>query len=268
VTFALLYVPTTGSNGFQRDSTPDNISIITKGYWIAETVVTQKLWAAIMTASSNISAPSSFDGNTGNEPHDTETQDQRPVETITWYDAVEFCNLLSEADGKDKVYDITVNSRDGGGTGSIDDATVTADFTKNGYRLPTEMEWMWAAMGATDAATGYSKAFAGSTGSNAIGAYAWYTTNSTSKTHEVGKKTANELGIKDMSGNVWEWCWDWYDDYPTVTKSDYAGADSGSARVMRGGSWSNPATRCSVAFRGDGDSDNQSSTLGFRVVRQ
>ena len=129
----------------------------------------------------------------------------------------------------------------------------TANWAANGYRLPTEMEWMWAAMGADTAApgvtnaTGYLKAFAGSTGSNLIDNYAWYTTNSASKTHPAGTKLPNELGLYDLSGNVWEWTWDWYAAYPAGTLTDTRGPASGTNRVARGGGWNGAASVCAVA---------------------
>ena len=145
----------------------------------------------------------------------------------------------------------------------------TANWAATGYRLPTEMEWMWAAMGATGGTTGYTKAFAGSTGSNAIGDYAWTWENSSTylKSRPVGAKLANELGLFDMSGNVWEWCWDRYDAYPSGAQTDYRGAASGPYRVERGGSWNDGASSAAVALRGDDYPFNQINTIGFRVVR-
>jgi formylglycine-generating enzyme required for sulfatase activity len=152
----------------------------------------------------------------------------------------------------------------------------TMDTSKNGYRLPTEMEWMWAAMGADKTAqpntSGRSKAFAGSDGSNSIDGYVWYSSNSGSKTHEVGKKGANELGLKDMSGNVWEWCWDMYDGTygsdgtvaATGELTDFTGAASGSIRVLRGGSWFNVASDCVVAYRTDNSPDSPAELVGCR----
>jgi formylglycine-generating enzyme required for sulfatase activity len=87
------------------------------------------------------------------------------------------------------------------------------------------------------------------------------------KTHEVGKKTDNELGIFDMSGNVWEWCWDRYGSYPVGPETDYTGAASGSFRVRRGGGWGYPASDCTVAIRNSIAPGSRGSYLGFRVVR-
>jgi formylglycine-generating enzyme required for sulfatase activity len=144
------------------------------------------------------------------------------------------------------------------------------DTSKNGYRLPTEMEWMWAAMGADTTSqpntTGYSKDFAGWTQN--IGNYAWYGVNAGGKTHEVGKKEANELGLRDMSGNVLEWCWDWKGLYPLSggEKTDYTGVGAGAGRVNRSGSWIDSANFCTVAYRVSFSPYNSCNYLGFRVV--
>jgi formylglycine-generating enzyme required for sulfatase activity len=141
------------------------------------------------------------------------------------------------------------------------------------------MEWMWAAMGAADGGrdgqtdtAGYSKAFAGSDGSNDIWDYVWYKDSDNaahgadSRTHEVGKKKPNELGLFDMSGNVWEWCWDWYGGYPEGRPTNYTGAASGLYRVVRGGAWSVIASSCAVTFRTYGNLGGRGNDVGFRVV--
>ncbi|MDR0553935.1 MAG: SUMF1/EgtB/PvdO family nonheme iron enzyme [Treponema sp.] len=257
------YVP---GGKFQRNSTAGNVSIITKGYWLGETEVTQELFQAIMQTN-----PSHFtnavDGEDG-------TPGKLPVEQVSWYDAIAFCNKLSIADRKQPVYSVDgINDWSGSITIPISNNTTwdaaTQDLSKNGYRLPTEMEWMWAAMGADKTAqpntSGYNKAFAGSNGSNSIGDYAWY--YNSYKTHKVGQKTANELNLSDMSGNVWEWVWDWADSYPNGERTDFTGPASGSNRVLRGGSWNDADLGCKVAYRDNYDVPrSRYNHYGFRVL--
>jgi formylglycine-generating enzyme required for sulfatase activity len=259
------YVP---AGSFQRDDVSANESVITKGYWMGETEVTQELFLAVMGTD-----PSDFD----NEAVAGETQNKRPVEHVNWYQAIAFCNKLSLVDSKDPVYSVSgITDWEGLTYGSIptaSDATwdaATMDTTKNGYRLPTEMEWMWAAMGADTMVqpntTGYSKAFAGSDESNNINDYAWHNGNSSYKTHEVGKKDANELGLRDMSGNVGEWCWDYSNNYPSGMQTDYRGPNEGGLRVNRGGSWGHAASFCAVSSRSSSYPAVGGDSIGFRVV--
>ncbi len=188
-------------------------------FYIADTEVTQALYKSVTGEN-----PSRFNGG-----------DLRPVEQVSWYDAVEFCNRLSEMKGLEKCY-----------SGSGED--IECDFTKNGYRLPTESEWKYAAKGGDK-----SKGFKYS-GSNDIGEVAWYDGNSSGETHPVKRKKPNELGLYDMSGNVWEWCWDSY-------------STSSPDRINRGGGWDNGAVRCSVPNRDHWDPSKTFSYLGFRLAR-
>jgi formylglycine-generating enzyme required for sulfatase activity len=128
------------------------------------------------------------------------------------------------------------------------------------YRLPTEAEWEYAARGGNKS-NGYKYS-----GSNTLGDVAWYDNNSGSKTHQVGTKQPNELGIYDMSGNVWEWCNDWYGAYSSGSQRDPAGASSGASRVLRGGSWINNSRLCRVANRSGDSSGVRNYGLGFRLV--
>ena len=146
----------------------------------------------------------------------------------------------------------------------ITSATVTADWGKSGYRLPTEAQWEYAAKGGNGSPGNYTYS-----GSNTIGNVAWYYDNSENKTHEVGKKQANGLGIYDMSGNVWEWCWDWYGSsyYSSSPGTDPVGPAAGSGRVLRGGSWYSGASYARSASRGRDDPYFRYNLLGFRLVR-
>jgi sulfatase modifying factor 1 len=267
----LKYVP---AGSFQRDGTPANISTVTTSFRMSQYEITQAQYVAVTTAAN----PSLFIGET------------LPVEQVTWYDAVEFCNDLSTLEGFTPVNIIT-NRIPSDGNHPITSATVTATWTNNGYRLPTEMEWMWAAMGATSGSgwtsptylTGYGKLFAGSNatnaagnnGTNVIGDYAWYDVNSPTTTHPVGTAGTtghpNELGLYDMSGNVFEWVWDWHAAYPAgalASDTDAGrGAASGTFRVMRGGTWSYNASYAAVASRVRYTPDIWSNAFGFRVVR-
>ena len=211
-----------------------------------------------------------------------------PAYYVSWYDAVVYCNLrtIAELGESECVYSLNDVKNPASWPGIVGDAStkycgpstntddwdykggsdvgIKFDPTKKGYRLPTEAEWEYIARNKNQDSYTYS-------GSDTIDNVAWYTTNSGSKTHEVktdkvsGKNSANGLGIYDMSGNVEEWCHDWYGSISTST--DALGASSGSYRVRRGGCWSLVASYCSVASRVDGYPYIRSNDLGFRVVR-
>ena len=182
----------------------------------------------------------------------------RPVINVSWNDVVGYCNWLSEKEGLAKAYDSKGNLLDRNGK-------VTADITQvEGYRLPTEAEWEYAARGGTDS-KGYK--YAGSNDLNEVG---WYWENwgeKNRKTQTVGQKKANELGLYDMSGNVWEWCHDWYGGYASTTQTNPTGPSSGSGRVLRGGSWRGSEQGCRAAYRGYSTPPLSIYFLGFRVVR-
>lgn len=173
-----------------------------------------------------------------------------PLIEVTWYGAVEYCNWLSDQAGLTKVYTIYI--------GAVD-----CDWDANGYRLPTEAEWEYAARGGNKS-RGYRYS-----GSNTIDEVAWHDGNSGDETHPVGQKRPNELGIHDMSGNVWEWCWDWYDSdyYSESPTNNPTGPSSGSYRVLRGGGWHSNAGYCRAATRSHINPTIGSTYSGFRFLR-
>ena len=183
-----------------------------------------------------------------------------PVENISWFDAIEFCNSLSELEGLTPAYTIT-----GTGNGRV----VAWNRDGNGYRLPTEAEWEYACRAETTTAF--------NTGSNITDEQANYDgtspyNNNASgiyrrKTTPVGSFSANEWGLCDMHGNMWEWCWDWYGNYPSGAQTDPMGPASGTYRVLRGGAWFDGGRHLRSASRFNYIPSNRNYFFGFRVVR-
>jgi formylglycine-generating enzyme required for sulfatase activity len=160
---------------------------------------------------------------------------QNPVEKVSWNDAVEFCRKLSALP-----------------------AEKSAGYV---YRLPTEAEWEYACRAGTQTAYSFGDS------ESELGDYAWYNENSGGTTHPVGGKKPNAWGLYDMHGNVWEWCEDWHDIYPSGSVTDPTGASSGSFRVDRGGSWNISSDYCRSATRIGDAPDSRYDSLGFRVLR-
>ncbi|MDR3187886.1 MAG: formylglycine-generating enzyme family protein [Prevotellaceae bacterium] len=211
-------------------------SVTVSSFRIGKYEITQAQWVAVMN------------GN----PSGNKTDDQQPVESISWYEAVAFCNALSDKMMLTPAY-------------AISGTTVTLNSSYTGYRLPTEAEWEYAARGCK---VGNCENFAYS-GSNNASEVAWYADNSGGKSHPVGQKKPNGLGIYDMSGNVWEWAYDWQAAYQSNAQTNPTGPVSGgSNRVLRGQSFSHAATDAiRVAARNSWPSPNgHSNLIGLRVV--
>jgi formylglycine-generating enzyme required for sulfatase activity len=181
----------------------------------------------------------------------------RPVEKVTWYDAVEFCNKLSEKEGLTPAYTITGRTPETGYP--ITSATIAPDWSANGYRLPTEAQWEYACRAGTTTAYNTGDTISDSTG--------WYYSNSGSRTHSVGEKPMNPWGLYDMHGNVCEWCWDRHGTYSSEAQEEPTGAVSGYVRVLRGGSWNDRGQHLYSAIRGGADPSDCYYGVGFRVVR-
>jgi formylglycine-generating enzyme required for sulfatase activity len=175
--------------------------------------------------------------------------DNLPVENVNWYEAIEYCNRRSVREGLTPAYH-----------GSGD--SITCDWNANRYRLPTEAEWEYASKGGSSALRAYMYA-----GSGDLDAVAWYSGNSGRTTHPVGTKAPNELGIYDLSGNVAEWCWDWYGEYHSGAQTNPAGPASGADRVVRGGIYEYGWQGARSSSRSYIAPDYRDANIGFRLVR-
>ncbi len=190
-----------------------------------------------------------------------------PVNNVSWFNAIEYCNRRSIQEGLTPCFSYSTygtnpdNWPGGWNTDDGNHTNVSCNWTANGYRLPTEMEWQFAARGGNQT---HNYTYSGSNDQNAVG---WYTSNSGNTTHTVGTKAANELSTFDMSGNVWEWVWDIPGSYPSGNQTDPHGANSGSSRVLRGGSWDFDAYYCTVSYRNVNYAASAGYNVGFRCVR-
>jgi len=196
------------------------------------------------------------------------TDTSHPVEQVSWFDAVVFCNRKSISDNFVPCYSYLSygNNPDnwpfGWNASGENHINITCDWSADGYRLPTEMEWMYAASGAIN-----SHGFTYS-GSNDVNSVTWYSANSQNITHSGGEKLPNELMLYDMSGNVLEWCWDIFADYPLENQLNPHGADTGNSRILRGGAWNLNSQNCTVFYRDSSNASYGYNYAGFRICRK
>lgn len=222
-----------GSPRFE-DELPVHPVQIRQRFALSETEVTQAQYLAVVGEN-----PSYF--------KDQPNWQERPVERVSWLDAVNYCNKLSEKEGLSPCYKVHGAEVTWEGLGCL------------GYRLPTEAEWEYAAR--ADAATEYA-------GGDQLDEVAWYVGNAGKQTQPVGTKKANAWLLKDLSGNVWEWVWDFYtENYKQAQRRDPVGPESGSRRVIRGGAWDYDAEYARVADRFGNEPGDRDKNVGFRLAR-
>ena len=219
----------------RSDESPVHTVTLTHDFYMGETEVTQEEYQAVMGTN-----PSGFSscGSTC------------PVESITWHEAAEYANAISLLDGLTECFSCV----DG------ECSTPESPYTCDGYRLPTEAEWEYAARGGTD----YLYA-----GSNTLDDVGWDEFNASYKTHPVAQKIPNDLGLYDMSGNVWEWVWDWFDEdyYSSSPSSNPEGPTSAHSRAKRGGSWGDGESYSRVSRRSMNRDSFLDDHIGFRLSR-
>jgi len=263
-------------------------------FQIAKYEVTYELWYAVRQWAINQGynfANQGTEGSAGGTGTAPAAAKYEPVTTINWRDAIVWCNACSEMAGYAPVY--TYNSAaimDSRDTNSTACDNAVGNWSANGFRIPTEGEWQFAASnkGATqwDYLSGATARYNetadtnpangvpdGKDANDAVAVYgdywdgdSWESTGVV-KTADVGSKNANQLAIYDMSGNVLEWCWDWEGSYPSGTETNYRGASSGSIRTWRGGDWGSDASFCYTGYRGSFGPGVEQDFIGFRLAR-
>ena len=246
---------TMGSSSGDSDEKPVHEVTLTHDFEIQTTELTQGQWKAAFGSN-----PSNF----------SSCGDDCPVETINWYEALHYANWLSEQEGYTPCYVITGCNSNCVGCDrecsndvklkKADGTEASTPYECEGYRLPTEAEWEYAIRAGT------TTAYYCGDSSSCLSDIAWYSSNSGSKTHEAGQKDPNDWGLYDMSGNVWEWVWDWYNSSYSGDVTNPDGPYSGSYRVLRGGGW-NSAGACRSANRSNNSPGARGDDYGVRFVR-
>jgi hypothetical protein len=227
-------------------------NVTLSSFWIDKYEVTQPSYVAVM----------------GSNPAYFTSVVNGPVERVSWFNAIEYCNRRSIQNRLTPCYTYTGYGSDpadwpaGWNTSNSSHDYINCDWTANGFRLPTDMELMFAAKGG-NLSQGYTYS-----GSNDVNQVAWYANNSGDTTHMVGTKNGNELDLFDISGNVWEWVWDRWGNLPTGAQIDPTGPVTGSDRTFRGGGWYVSAVQCMVTTRYNQSPTYQDFSFGFRVCRR
>lgn len=249
-------IGSTSTNRVRNDNEDLYQVTISRNYEAGKTEVTWSQWKTVTELASNLGYSDLPPGQMGSHG-DQRNTDQDPVTNVSWYDAVKWLNAFSELEGLTPVYWVD------GRVYRTGEHSPAIDLEANGYRLPTEAEWEYAARGGL---RGRGNLYSGS---NDLDEVAWYARNSGDQTRPVGEKKTNELGLYDMSGNVFEWVHDWFGSYPKYSVTDPTGAVKASfgGKVTRGGSWDNYADKCKSVHRENAWPSYQSSDTGFRPVR-